>query len=186
MLVRIEEIKDRGLDINEPMKDSLVADVLPSADGFVLKKLGSLNASFMKAAGGVLLRGHFDVDLTAPCKRCTTEVAIKLPVKFELNLVPHVAPRPDPDGGDDDGQSERAGTFDLDDVDAEPFDGKTIDLDPIVKEQVLLALPVSVVCREDCKGLCPTCGGDLNQKDCGHSAKTAESPFATLKDFKLN
>jgi uncharacterized protein len=72
---------------------------------------------------------------------------------------------------DDDEQAEMAASFELDEVDAEPFDGKTIDLDQIVREQVLLALPVTVLCREDCKGLCTTCGQDLNEKDCGHSEK---------------
>ena len=71
-------------------------------------------------------------------------------------------------------------------MDAEPFDGKTIDLDPIIREQVLLALPVSVLCREDCKGLCTVCGEDLNEKDCGCERKVVDVRLAKLKDIKLN
>ena len=79
-----------------------------------------------------------------------------------------------------------AASFELDEVDAEPFNGKTIDLDPVVREQVLLALPVSVVCRDDCKGLCSTCGQDLNEQDCGHGkVKEVDVRLAKLKDIKL-
>jgi uncharacterized protein len=77
-------------------------------------------------------------------------------------------------------------SFELDEVDAEAFDGKTIDLDPIVREQVLLALPVSVLCREDCKGLCSVCGQDLNESDCGHAGRAeVDVRLAKLKDIKL-
>lgn len=88
---------------------------------------------------------------------------------------------------EDDGQSPTASSFELDEIDAEPFNGKTIDLDPVVREQVLLALPVSVLCRDDCKGLCSICGQDLNEKDCGHGkVKEVDVRLAKLKDIKLN
>ena len=65
-------------------------------------------------------------------------------------------------------------------------DLETIDLDPIVREQVLLALPVSVLCQEDCRGLCTVCGQDLNEKDCGCERKVVDVRLAKLKDIKLN
>ena len=46
------------------------------------------------------------------------------------------------------------------------FDGEGIELDDLVREELLLALPVNVLCREDCKGLCPQCGQDLNLGSC--------------------
>ncbi len=81
-----------------------------------------------------------------------------------MNLVPQEKKRHDDDDdegggeGDDDGRAPQAGSFMLADADSEPFDGKTIRLDPIIREQVVLALPVSVLCAEDCKGLCTVCG----------------------------
>src|SRR4029077_12174807 len=94
--------------------------------------------------------------------------------------------QPSTPGGEHEGAAPTIGSFDLDAVDAEPFDGKTIDLDPIVREQVLLALPLSVLCKEDCKGLCPECGQDLNERECGHKPANPLNPFAKLKDLKLN
>ncbi|NCP16799.1 DUF177 domain-containing protein, partial [bacterium] len=61
-----------------------------------------------------------------------------------------------------------------------PEDGY-IDLEPLMREYALLEVPISPVCKPDCKGLCPVCGEDLNLVNCGHQAGGSESPFAALK-----
>lgn len=66
-------------------------------------------------------------------------------------------------------------------------DGKVVDLAPIVREQLILALPMSPRCKEDCRGLCPACGQDLNAAECGHARTPArESPLSALKNLKLD
>ena len=62
-----------------------------------------------------------------------------------------------------------------------PEDGQ-IDLEPLLREYALLEIPISPVCRPDCKGLCPVCGANLNKTDCGHRPE-ASSPFSALKDL---
>ena len=76
--------------------------------------------------------------------------------------------------------------FDLAAADHEVFDGKTINLATIVREQVLLALPMSVVCKEDCRGLCPICGQDQNQSACDCERHVPDPRFAALKNIKLS
>ncbi len=190
MRVKIEEIQAQGLEIKEPLAAAVVEDALKDAVGFKLLKPGELKVKFKKLAGRAHVHGHLELLLNVPCNRCTKDVKLELPVDFELRMVPRseIDKRSEDEraGVEDDGRSLRAGTFDVDDVDAEPFDGKTIDLDPIVREQVLLALPVSVLCREDCKGLCTVCGQDLNEKDCGCERKVVDVRLAKLKDIKLN
>jgi uncharacterized protein len=107
------------------------------------------------------------VNVQTPCRRCLADVHLRVPVSFTLNLVSRAAlsDAEQKAGGDDD-QSERGGSFVLERADEELFDGKTIDLDPLVREQVLLALPMHAVCRDDCKGLCGTCGQNLNEGQC--------------------
>ena len=56
-----------------------------------------------------------------------------------------------------------------------------IDLEPLMREYALLEVPISPVCKPDCKGLCPLCGEDLNRGHCGHKASGSESPFTALK-----
>lgn len=61
-----------------------------------------------------------------------------------------------------------------------------IDLAPLIRDYALTEVPISPICKPDCKGLCPTCGQDLNQKDCGHRADANDSPFSALKDLLKN
>lgn len=65
-------------------------------------------------------------------------------------------------------------------------DDAQIDLAPLIRDYALTEVPISPVCKPDCKGLCPTCGQDLNKKDCGHHADENDSPFLTLKDLLKN
>lgn len=184
MQVKIEEIQDKGLELNEVIPPDALKDAL--TEGFRLKEASKFHARFKRLSGRVLLSGDFEATVVAPCKRCVKDVEVKLPVKFELSLVPQ-EPVDDDDGeGEDDGKSPRAGSFRMDETDSEPFDGKTIQLDPIIREQLVLALPVSVLCKDDCKGLCTVCGQDLNEKECGCERKVVDIRLAKLKDIKLN
>lgn len=58
-----------------------------------------------------------------------------------------------------------------------------IDLEPLIREYAWLEVPISPLCRSDCKGLCPVCGQDLNLRDCGHRPGAGTSHFAALEDF---
>ena len=63
-----------------------------------------------------------------------------------------------------------------------PKDG-TIDLGPILRDYVVLDIPIRQVCREDCKGLCPTCGLSLNEKDCGHRQESIDPRMEGLREL---
>jgi uncharacterized protein len=61
--------------------------------------------------------------------------------------------------------------------------GDEIDLFEPARDELALALPTTPVCREDCLGLCPICGTDLNSEPCGGHGDDSDSPFATLRDL---
>lgn len=190
MRVKLEEIRDEGLTLDEPISQDVLTAALDERGhetGFRATAPGRLHATLKKVSDGVMLRGKVEAHVVAPCKRCLTEVKLDLPIEFALNLVPESSlhPKGEYGEGEDDEEAEESGSFDLTDADQEVFDGKTIDLDPIVREQVLLALPMNVVCREDCKGLCAVCGEDRNVKDCGHEQRVLDPRLAALKDIKL-
>ena len=66
------------------------------------------------------------------------------------------------------------------------FSGEWIDLDPYLTTEIVTRLPIQRLCREDCRGLCPVCGLNLNQASCDctiESDEAARNPFAVLKDF---
>jgi len=56
-----------------------------------------------------------------------------------------------------------------------------IDLEPLIREYALLEIPINPICKQDCKGLCPVCGEDLNQVDCEHKSIAKDPPFSALK-----
>ena len=64
------------------------------------------------------------------------------------------------------------------------YQGEGLLLEDVLREQVLLALPLKAICREDCKGLCPHCGRNLNQEQC-NCAETPDDPrWSALKDIR--
>ncbi|HEX8434981.1 DUF177 domain-containing protein [Archangium sp.] len=190
MLVKIEEIRDAGLKVDKKMSLEQLNAALEGS-GFQATEPLSVSASLRKLSGGVLVEGKFTSRVVSECKRCLTESKLELPVSFAINLVPESLARgedvldEDELAEKDKGHGEHGGSFALDQADEEVFDGKVIDLEPIVREQVLLALPMSTVCREECQGLCVKCGQNLNEKKCGCDTTFVDPRLAALKNIKL-
>lgn len=63
-----------------------------------------------------------------------------------------------------------------------PADG-SIDLTPIIRDYAVLDIPISQVCKPECKGLCPTCGANLNEGDCGHRQERIDPRFEGLREL---
>lgn len=88
------------------------------------------------------------------------------------------------------GADEQPADLDDDEFDVLP-DDRTIDLVPLIQAALLLELPVMPLCQDDCQGLCPTCGQNLNEGECGceleeGSTDDPPSPFAKLADLDLD
>ncbi|HSQ40327.1 MAG TPA: DUF177 domain-containing protein, partial [Anaerolineales bacterium] len=112
---------------------------------------------------GLLVTGGFRGTLTTECVRCLCE--FDHTVRWEMTEMYAFNEKSVTDSGlilPDDAQ---------------------IDLAPLVRDYALTEVPISPVCKPDCKGLCPTCGQDLNKEDCGHRTETTDSPFSILKDL---
>jgi uncharacterized protein len=65
-------------------------------------------------------------------------------------------------------------------------DGTVLDLDALVQEQLLLAVPSHLLCRVDCRGLCPYCGGNRNETECSCTAAQTDPRWAALKSLKIS
>ncbi len=64
------------------------------------------------------------------------------------------------------------------------FDGEELDLEPMVRELLLLELPLAPLCREDCAGLCPTCGADRNEGACGCAQRPVDPRWQALEAWR--
>jgi len=74
-----------------------------------------------------------------------------------------------------------------DDGDILSFSGGVIDLGPEIHDEILLAVPIGPLCRPDCAGICPVCGGNRNLKpcDCEEQQRVANSKLSALKNIKV-
>ena len=125
----------------------------------------------------IRLRGKLDTSLEADCARCVEPVVHQLNREFDLLYRPL---------GSDSGRDELSVT----DAEAEIgyYQGEGLLLEDAVREQVLLALPLKLICREDCKGLCPQCGTNLNEGACSCTSPNHDLRWSALKEIrdKLN
>ena len=80
-------------------------------------------------------------------------------------------------------KSQQDAELSVEDLDLTIFDGEVIDVDALVAEELLLAVPDHLVCRDDCKGICPVCGADRNVADCGCDTAEVDPRWAGLKEL---
>jgi uncharacterized protein len=67
-----------------------------------------------------------------------------------------------------------------------PLRGDQVDLAPLARDAVLLELPLAPLCQEDCQGLCPECGADRNEGDCGHAMVASDPRWAALDALRTD
>jgi uncharacterized protein len=187
MRVNIDEIKESGLerswDLSREQLDEMVKG---DRAGYRARGPARVEARLSRLGRRIRLAASARAELTCPCGRCLEQVGVAVPVDFELTLVPVPEIRSEP-GQVGEGESERArvaGSFEPDQADEEPLRGKVVDLDAIVREQLLLALPAYPVCGESCKGLCPVCGANLNERDCRCDRRVPDPRWAALEKLR--
>jgi len=127
-----------------------------------------------RKGGEVQVSGTLKTKVEAPCARCLKPVGVPISTEFSERFVTAVRWRSE-------GEHELA----PEDLNLALFDGEAIDLDQLVREEILLATPVQVFCREDCKGLCPVCGSDRNVTACGCESQQVDSRWEKLKDLRF-
>lgn len=181
MRVNIDEIKEAGLDRSwEFTRQQVDEVVIGAAAGYRSQGAVEVQAHLERVSQRVLVRARCRTQLTAPCGRCLTPVAVQVPVDFSLTLRP--AEREAEEHGEP--KSRHAGSFTGAEADEETYASKEIDLDPFVQEQIQLALPTYPLCGESCKGLCTVCGQNLNERECGCDRHVADPRWAGLEKFR--
>jgi uncharacterized protein len=103
----------------------------------------------------ILVRGRLQGHLYLACSRCLEHFREPVEGDFDLLLVP----RP----GQVSGEGEELTAADLD---VDYYSGEVVDLEAILREQIILLVPLKPLCNEDCKGICPRCGAVLNLEEC--------------------
>ena len=126
--------------------------------------------------GEVRVKGRFDVEMETECDRCLGRALFPLHTNFDLFYRPESYIAREEEVGIDEGQAQLG--F---------YQDGGMELEDILREQILLVLPMQRICSEDCKGICPTCGANRNEAPCTCAEEHASDrwgPFQSLKDLK--
>jgi uncharacterized protein len=121
----------------------------------------------------IRLRGTLAGRFKVPCARCVEPVEIPITTDYDLIFRPV---------GADSDSSERAITAPETEIGYYLKD--SLSLEDVLREQVLLALPVRTLCKPDCKGLCPRCGEDRNRQTCTCEEGPSDPRWAAMADLR--
>jgi len=117
--------------------------------------------------------GEIDAKIEIDCTRCLQPVVQDLKIPFDVDFV-----TPEFDA------TARETELNQSDLETAVFEGDQVDLNELVREQILLNLPEQTFCSPDCKGLCPKCGQNRNLIDCNCEENETDPRWAALKDLK--
>ena len=135
--------------------------------GFISKSPVHMRLSKLSPRS-VRLCVQFECVLSAECSRCLDKVSLPYDLHTELDLVLD-------DGGG-------ACTVD-DDEKLSYVEGFELDIDGFIKEELMLGLPLQVLCSDDCRGLCPVCGNNLNKGECGCDRFVPDPRMSAIRDL---
>jgi uncharacterized protein len=139
---------------------------------FSLEKV-DVDCLITKSANTLFIKGSFSALIDTCCSRCLENVKLPIGSDFAYTLVP-------------------AKTETVEDLELKPeeleinyYQGDFIDLAPMICEQIILQVPIKVLCKKECRGLCPQCGTDLNNALCDCSDVPLNDRMAVLKNFVI-
>ena len=178
MLIEIRELERHAIDFEE----QIAAGVIDF--GTEVRQTGKLaskgRAQLVQEHYGkhqlindIRIAGDFSTKVELLCARCLEPIARDVANKFELLYRPQ---------GADAGREELSVT--AVEADIGYYQGEGLLLEDVLREQVLLALPLRAICREDCKGLCPHCGKNLNLEQCNCAEPLEDPRWSALKEIR--
>lgn len=136
-----------------------------------LRLLEEVKLSGTAARNGERVRidGTLHTKVEKKCDRCLRPTVAPLETTFTVRFVPQAEEL-----------SRESPVLEAEDLDVSILDGDKIDLDEVAREQILLEVGLRSLCREDCRGLCSTCGADLNEGECGCTNTAVDPRWAAL------
>ena len=160
--------EDEGLSFHHLYPDG-EPDLLGSEGHLIGRSEVTLQAT--RADGEVELIGGLTAVVGFECDRCLKPLRVPVEQSFELLYVPPLKAGEEKELGEDD-------------LSVGFYQGETINVDDLVREQIELALPMARLCSEECNGLCPDCGANLNDQECACNKNQRDPRWTALTDLK--
>jgi uncharacterized protein len=147
MMICVSEIPEEGVRIDSPAE---LGTVYPETE----RSLDAVSLLVERRDRGVVVTGRFEATARFQCSRCLEGFVERVEPEVDLHLVPQ--PR------------ERQGKVELspDDLELDFYVADVLDVAGLLRSETDLALPMKPLCRADCRGLCPVCGGNRNVTVC--------------------
>jgi len=139
---------------------------------FSLQKV-DVTFQITKASSTVFIKGSLSAIIGIVCSRCLEDVNLTVGGDFAYTLVP-LTP-----------ETREELELRAEDLEVSSYKGDFIDLAPIIYEQIILQIPIKPLCSQDCKGLCPHCGANLNVASCNCETDIIDDRLAVLKNLKI-
>jgi len=170
LTMKIKDIPESGSPLEVPFPPALLADALAGHDADLATSHLVAHLDLYRAGETISIKGQLRGEVEQPCSRCLEPA--HLGVDARLNIV--VGPA-------------SLGAEESTDEEIEYFthDGVVLDLEPVLRESLILAIPMVVLCQPDCLGLCPVCGTNRNTSPCACQAVPPDPRLAVLRDVKL-
>ena len=155
----------REYDLNEDITDI-------DRDLDVIKPLTG-KIRFLRTDKGILVTGHLQAEVHVPCRRCLAPVTAPVEFDLEEQFRPSVdiftgAAIPVEDGEDEVTRTD---------------EHHILDLAEVIRQNLLLAIPISPLCNLHCRGLCPDCGANLNKEPCSCQREEGDPRLAVLREL---
>lgn len=166
LIIDVAKIPLEGLEVDADLDEETLR--LEGEESFILVD-GRLSSRLERGDDeSVHVRGHLDARMQLDCGRCLEPFDMGVAQDLELFYLPHGRDAV-PEDEDEVELSDR-------DMVVAYYRDHRLDLAEVVREQLLLAVPLKRVCRQDCQGLCPLCGVNRNSTPCGCKIEETQDP----------
>ncbi|MBW2145520.1 MAG: DUF177 domain-containing protein [Deltaproteobacteria bacterium] len=175
MKFRLQEIPREEKEFVHVYGISEVIQALQERDVKEIHPLEPIEARvrLIRSEKQVFSRGLIRGKMETTCSRCLGPFAIPIKLEFQQAFLPRTK-----------ALNLEELELSADDLDTSYYSGDTLDLNPIIWDELILEIPFIPLCREDCRGLCPMCGANLNEGECLCSPPPADSRWEALRQLK--
>ncbi len=175
MRIRVDEIPESGRFLHFHWDQERLRHFLLPDDPFGIELVHPVNVDLEinKKTDHIRIQGTIRGTLQVICHRCLKPFHWPLDENVDVFLVEEQKV-----------PVEEETELEDEELDFDFFDGEIIEIDQLVAEQIFLALPLKTLCSENCRGICPHCGANLNEEECKCEGGRKASPFAKLESIK--
>ncbi len=174
MQIRVRDIEETSKELVYEDSTSELNRVLAQGPvhDYEFSGPATVRVRYYRAGQELFFAGEVVSRVVGQCARCLESFPFTLTPPFSLVLAPRVG---------------RWAEQDLDEgeVDLNWYEGEEVDLSPLLRERMLLALPTAPLCNENCRGLCARCGANLNAGSCGCPTGEGDARLGVLRNLKL-